>query len=197
MTDIVAFAFAVFVVLATPGPTNTLLATATATTPFRRCLSLLPAEAIGYLISIGLLLFLVRPIAETSTAATIALRIISACYLVYLAVSLWGTAVAEPGATGPVRFRHVIVTTLLNPKAVIFAFVIFPDPGSPDWVLLRAFAVFVAIVAVCCTGWLSLGATIGKGVGGFVTPRLFQRGAAVVLGSFAAAIFVSVIRLTH
>jgi hypothetical protein len=52
MEDPVLFALAVLAVLGTPGPTNTLLATAGATAGLRRSLALIPAEAAGYTISI-------------------------------------------------------------------------------------------------------------------------------------------------
>ena len=52
MQDPVLFTLTVLLILGTPGPTNTLLATAGATVGFRRALPLLPAEAAGYLIAI-------------------------------------------------------------------------------------------------------------------------------------------------
>ena len=191
MTDVVTFALAVLFVLATPGPTNTLLATAAATSSLRKCLPLMPAEIAGYTISVGALLLLVRPFTETSLSATIVLRTICACYLVYLAWRLWRSG--DRPSSGPIRFRHVFVTTLLNPKAVVFAFLIFPDPSSPQWIQLRALGLFIAIGAVCCAGWLTLGALVGEQTGLFVTPRGFQRGAAIVLGVFAVVMLGSVV----
>lgn len=53
MTDPILFAFAVIAILATPGPTNALLATAGAANGLRRSLPLVPAELAGYLIAIA------------------------------------------------------------------------------------------------------------------------------------------------
>jgi threonine/homoserine/homoserine lactone efflux protein len=192
VTDPVSFALAVLFVLATPGPTNTLLATAAATSSLRNCLSLMPAEMAGYTISIGVLLLLVRPFAEASFFATLVLRTICAGYLLYLAWTLWRSG--DRPSSGPIRFRHVFITTLLNPKAVVFAFLIFPGPSSPQWVQLRSLGLFIGICAVCCTGWLTLGAMIGGQTGFFVTPRGFQRGAAIALAIFAVVMLGSVLQ---
>jgi threonine/homoserine/homoserine lactone efflux protein len=88
----------------------------------------------------------------------------------------------------------VFITTLLNPKAVVFAFLIFPGPSSPQWVQLRSLGLFIGICAVCCTGWLTLGAMIGGQTGFFVTPRGFQRGAAIALAIFAVVMLGSVLQ---
>ena len=60
MQDPFLFAAAVLAILWTPGPTNTLLATAGATRGFRHSLPLIPAEAAGYAISILVLLWIGR-----------------------------------------------------------------------------------------------------------------------------------------
>jgi threonine/homoserine/homoserine lactone efflux protein len=193
MTDPVGFALAVLLVLATPGPTNTLLATAAATRSFRTCFSLMPAEIAGYLISIGTLLMLVRPFAQTSSLAGMLLRGSCACYLLYLAWALWDLRGGQRSLER-VGFRHVFVTTLLNPKAAIFAFLIFPEPNSPLWLLLRSFGLFIGICSVVCSGWLTLGAVIGRRAGFFITPHGFQRGAAVALAIFAAVMMGSLTR---
>src|ERR1700704_5763565 len=116
-------------VLGTPGPTNTLLATAAATAGWRRSLVLMPAEMAGYSISIGALLILVRPYAETSATATAILRGFCALYLLKVASALWKSKAQT--YLEPIRFGHVFITTLLNPKGIVFAFLIFPAPSAP------------------------------------------------------------------
>lgn len=187
-----SFALAVLLVLATPGPTNTLLATAAATGGLRNCFSLMPAEIAGYTISIGILLMFVRPFAETSSLINVALRGTCACYLWYLAWALWYSRSGQPSSEG-IGFRRVFITTLLNPKAAVFAFLIFPESSSPQWLLLRSFGLFIGICAVVCAGWLTLGAVIGQQAGSIVTPRGFQRGAAIVLAIFAVVMLGSVL----
>jgi threonine/homoserine/homoserine lactone efflux protein len=193
MTDPVSFALAVLLVLATPGPTNTLLATAAATRGLRNCFFLMPAEIAGYMISISILLMVVRPLAQTSSLAGMSLRAACACYLLYLAWTLWGMTGRQQSSerVGP---RHVFVTTLLNPKGVVFAFLIFPEPGSAQWVQLRAFGLFICVCMVVCAGWLTFGAMIRHRAGFFITPYGFQRGAAVALAIFAVVMVGSLSR---
>jgi len=60
--DRIAFAAAALSLLATPGPTNTLLATSGAKVGLRRSLPLLGAELGGYLLAILLLRALIGPL---------------------------------------------------------------------------------------------------------------------------------------
>src|SRR6478752_3236474 len=55
MTDPVAFVLSVIALLAVPGPTNTLLATAGGLGGVRRAIALIPAEVAGYLLAIGVI----------------------------------------------------------------------------------------------------------------------------------------------
>jgi threonine/homoserine/homoserine lactone efflux protein len=191
MNDPLAFVVAITMVLATPGPTNTLLATAGATMRFRHCLTLIPAEVNGYVVSVGVLLLVIRPIADSFHLVSLILRVTSASYLVYLAWALW--CPYQRSASGIVGFRQVFLTTLLNPKALVFAFLIFPEQRLWDDSLLPFFGLFVATSTICCTGWLAVGAAIGRQSGRFVTPQVLQRGAALVIGCFAATLLVSVL----
>jgi threonine/homoserine/homoserine lactone efflux protein len=184
MPNLLSFTFAVLLVLAMPGPTNTLLATAAAMSGLRNCLILMPAEIAGYAVSIATLLAIVRPIADPSAAAGTVLRILCACYLLYMAWHLWN-AHAQPHAAASIRFRHVFTTTLLNPKGVVFAFLIFPQPGAPLAQYFQSAGLFAGICALVCAGWLTLGAMVGRQTGSFMTPRTFRRAAAIALSSFA------------
>jgi|tagenome__1003787_1003787.scaffolds.fasta_scaffold20800530_2 threonine/homoserine/homoserine lactone efflux protein len=191
MNDPLAFVVAVAIVLATPGPTNTLLATAGATMRLRHCFALIPAEVNGYLVSVGLLLLVIRPIAESSHLVSLFLRVTSASYLAFLASRLW--CAYPKSESGIVGFRQVFLTTLLNPKALVFAFIVFPEQRLWDHSLLRFFGLFVATITICCAGWLTIGAAIGRQSRRFITPQFLQRGAALVIGCFALTIFVSVL----
>ena len=160
MTDPINFALAVLFLLSVPGPTNTLLATAATANSFRNCLSLMPAEMAGYTISINILPF-VRPFAER--IAPTDLRTVCACYLLYVAWTLWrsaGMSVAGPFASSRVH-NHAIIKGC---GACSSYFGFRRRSGSTS----RA-GLFLGICALCCGRWLTLGAVIGRQTGLFVT----------------------------
>ena len=89
-----------------------------------------------------------------------------------------GPAVISPG--------RIFLTTLLNPKALIFAFVIMP-PVALDrlWPFIL---VFWVLVPVCACGWIAVGALLPLAGRGVVTRARIARGAATALIVFAAVI---------
>jgi threonine/homoserine/homoserine lactone efflux protein len=192
MTDPLAFSVAVLALLATPGPTNTLLAAAGAIAGWRASLRLMPAELAGYLLSIGLLVVLVGPSVAARPDVAAGLRMAAAVWLVASAVRLWRDAGSGfAGTPVPVDARRVFITTALNPKSLVFAFVIFPAaPVEAVAVAVAVFSVTVVAVAAC---WIAAGDALGRRGGRVVTPRAVTRAASVVLAAFAAAIAGSVI----
>lgn len=191
MTDFLSFAVAVIGLLAVPGPTNTLLATAGATHGARWAYRLLPAEIAGYLVAIGALTQLLAPLFTGPPAASLVLKGFAAAYLAWLAVRLWRdprTAI-ESGAGGTIRLSDVFVTTLLNPKALIFSFVIFPAGGILD--LLPHLALFSVLVVGCGGAWVTLGGAIRRSSHSFATGQAVARTGALVLGVFAVTFAAS------
>ncbi|MFI5407889.1 LysE family translocator [Kaistia sp. UC242_56] len=191
MTAVPTFILAVLALLAVPGPTNTLLATSGAAIGMRRSLRLVPAELAGYGLAIGILMGIVGPLAAEHPIVPILSKIVASLYLAGSAVALWRQAAREalPGGA-PISVRRVFVTTLLNPKALIFAFLIFPR----DLASLPGFAGLfsVLVVGVAC-GWITLGSSLSRSAGGFATPARVSRFAAVALVVFASVMASSAI----
>ena len=186
MADLWLFLLAVLTILGTPGPTNTLLATAGATAGLRASLPLLLAELSGYLISIGLIRAVLGPILVALPMLAIALKVAVAAYLVWIAVEVWRKA-PHTETERSITFQRVLVATLLNPKALIFALAIFPhEPLVPAAHL----AIFVGSVGLCGFGWIAAGRTLSAATGA-QGARLIPRVAAVVLGGFAGLILYS------
>jgi threonine/homoserine/homoserine lactone efflux protein len=179
MTDPFAFAAAVAILLATPGPTNTLLLTAGAASR-RWSLSLVIAEVAGYLATIVLVGYLIGGWVASVPALAKALRVAIALYLVYLAIRLWRAGLAAEAAPRGVRPRDVFITTMLNPKALLFALGIIPVHAPNALAYLAAFA---ALVVAAGSAWLLLGAALARGVlresGRRMVPRL---GAVAIVG---------------
>ncbi|WP_250481305.1 LysE family transporter [Caballeronia sp. GAOx1] len=95
---------------------------------------LLAAELAGYLIAISVWGYLVTHAAGFLTRLPTFMRVACSIYIANLAVLMWRTAVSLPtSARKTVGMRTLFVTTLLNPKAMLFASAIFPASafGNP------------------------------------------------------------------
>jgi threonine/homoserine/homoserine lactone efflux protein len=189
MIDPVAFTLASFALLATPGPTNTLLATSGASAGFRRSAHLVVAEMLGYLISITTLSLVIGPLVRASHTFDIVLRVLCALFLFYAAWKLWREGAAAISSEAPVSFRRVFVATLLNPKGVVFAFVIVPylSHGAP----MAAVPYMAGLLGLICLvggAWIAGGAALRAGASGALGAGLARRAGALVLCVFAAII---------
>lgn len=183
MTDPLLFSLAVLALLATPGPTNTLLATSGAMIGLRRSLPLIAAEAIGYAGAIGSLHVLLGPALAVHPGLQSGLRVAVGLWLLTVATGLWREREKLVPTGSPVGFVRVLVTTWLNPKAAVFAFGILPLSAPDPWPHLVGFGVLVALVGL---GWI----LVGVGLGGLAgdARRWFSRMAALVLTLFAGLI---------
>ena len=186
MHDPVLFALTVLLILGTPGPTNTLLATAGGTAGFRRALPLVPAEAAGYLISILTIGLALGPVIASAPAVAMGLRLAVGAYLAWLAVKLWRQGAVDLSAV-PVTPRQVFVTTLLNPKALVFALGVIPF-GTPGWwpYLLG----FLGLLAGVALGWIAIGAALGRAASAVGQAGLVPRVGAAAVGAFAVVLVV-------
>lgn len=190
MQDSSLFVAMALVPLLTPGPTNTLLTVGSATDGLRASLRLVPAELFGYLIAIHVLAFSVGPLVQASTVAQMGLRISIALYLAWLAAKLWVTKSSLPRQR-TITPLHVFVTTLLNPKAAIFAFIILPPLTGGRWLSAAPYLLSLsALIIVTSLSWISLGAAIGSGRIVRISPRLIRSLASAALIIFATLISI-------
>lgn len=181
MIDPTIFIVAVLSLLATPGPTNTLLATSGATVGIKRSLMLLVGELGGYFISIAVLRIVLGPVIAAQPVVGMALKVAVAAYLAWIAVTLWRRSASLTGE-GAVTLRAVFVTTLLNPKSLVFAFGIIPTQHEMLWAYVTAFAVTVPLVGFA---WIAIGSVIGA-ASGEKHAGLVRKVASVALVGFAA-----------
>jgi threonine/homoserine/homoserine lactone efflux protein len=151
------FAASVLLLLIMPGPTNTLLATSGATVGFQRSTPLLLGEIAGYILSILLIEFALGRFMSGAHPAPPALRVAAGAYLMLLSIKLWITPFLLARAV--ISLRQVFVTTLLNPKAWVFALVIIPF-GSLHASLY--FSAFLATVPAVGTMWIAAGSLLGR-----------------------------------
>lgn len=194
MTDPLAFFLACAAVLFVPGPTNTLLATSGAAGGFRRSLALPAAELIGYAISIWTLALLVTPIVDASPIVSLSLRGACGAYLIWSAIHLWREGSSALTSAEPVSFQRVLVTTLLNPKAALFALVIIPHLGQREFAAAAPYLLGHAVITISASlAWIGLGAAIGAGARSRLDPGIIRRVGASALGAFGLILSSSVL----
>jgi len=184
MAGIFAFVLGVLVLLATPGPTNTLLAASGASVGLVRSLRLVPFELAGYLISILTIGLLIGPALWNRPWTAIAVRVAVALYLVLLGLRLWRGRNAIDGETrvGP---GTVFLTTLLNPKAAIFALVIIPMQDAQWPLYILAFAAMMCAMSVT---WMGAGAFFGRDYAQRHGGQVIDRIGAVAIAGFAGLV---------
>jgi threonine/homoserine/homoserine lactone efflux protein len=190
-TSHVLFLFEVLAVLALPGPTNSLLFVSGVTRGFRASLHLILAELGAYTLSISLLVFVLVPASRTYSTLSQLLHVACSIYLVYVAFWLWRSGEQEVHASHPITFRRVFLTTLVNPKNLIFAFGIFPLPSTTSNGMLPYFVSFSAICTGVACGWIGGGALLHSRGTHKLHLNLFYRGEAFLLVGFAIVILVS------
>ncbi|WIW45340.1 hypothetical protein ML401_28395 [Bradyrhizobium sp. 62B] len=174
------FFLATYFLLAVPGPTNTLLATSGAAIGIARSLHLLVAELAGYLLAIALLRLALGPLVSDIPVAALVLRVAVTVYILGLAFMLWRVNTRELRDGAAVTFGQVLLATLLNPKALVFAFLLLPLEAGP-LELLPWFGVIAFQILTAGAAWIILGATLGRGARRLGHPDLVTRAGAVTL----------------
>lgn len=189
MTDPILFILAVLTLLGTPGPTNTLLATSGATVGVQRSVRLLVAELAGYLIAVGTIRIVLGPVIHSYPLVGIALKAAVVAYLVWTAIRLWRHNASLTRGQATVGMQSVFVTTLLNPKALIFSLSIIPTNDPQLGWYVAGFALLVPLVGFA---WILVGRAIGAAAGDKHT-GLVRKIASVALVGFAGVIAASVL----
>jgi threonine/homoserine/homoserine lactone efflux protein len=172
------FAIALFVLLLTPGPTNTLIALAGAERGWTGALRLMPYEVAAYGLVTLPLAIAGSSLPADQTSLRHALTLIAALWVAYLAVRLWH--LPSGGARGPEQSGglRLFATTLCNPKGLVIGLVLLPSQAHLGW----AAAGFLAILIAVSAFWAGLGSMVGGGAG--MTP-VFRRFSAGWLGFLA------------
>lgn len=183
MTDLLPFAFAVLALLATPGPTNTLMAASGAQRGVLPSLPLLLGELGGYLIAITVWIELVGAAGASQPLVPVIAKFVAVAFLIWSARKLWSNAGAADLAQRGITLGRVFLTTLVNPKALVFAFAIFPTVGFVA--RLPYFGLFGLVVIATAVGWMALGSVAARTSAGLLTSSRVERITAVALAVFA------------
>lgn len=177
----------VVTILLTPGPTNTLLASSGIQVGVRKSLRLIPAESIGYLVSISIWGLVIGTVSNQFPILPIFLKLLSALYIIFLAIQLWKTADIEASYNLPtIRARELFCATLLNPKALLFASAIFP---SSAWLTLNNYLVhigmFLILIVPIALFWTFIGSILASNKVRWLNQSNLQKTASLVLVSFS------------
>lgn len=184
------FLFALWGLLLTPGPTNTLLALSGASAGLARSTRLMPAELSAYLlVTVPLALFGTELLAHDPRLA-MAVRLAAAGWVAYLAVKLWRVPSASDADVGEVTARRVFITTLLNPKGLIIGLALLPRGADPEF-MPRVGLLALSIVGVALV-WAAAGTLLKRHEG--EPPLIYRRAAACWLAFLAAALVGAALR---
>jgi threonine/homoserine/homoserine lactone efflux protein len=191
-SDHINFVSSAILLLFVPGPTNTLLATRGAVYGFRGAFWGVPAEMFGYLISILTYRLAIIPIESFISGIRIALQIACALYLGFVSHQLWLNE--DAGNRRVVSGRKILITTLTNPKAFLFAFVILPVPTTD--ILMQNTVngiILLTLILVAGTAWTTVGAlAVSRTSPNSV--RHIARVAALCLSGFSVYIFSGAVK---
>ncbi|MEG0489095.1 MAG: LysE family translocator [Acinetobacter sp.] len=183
----------VVTILLTPGPTNTLLASSGIQVGIRKSLNLIPAEALGYFISISVWGLIIGTVAKQFPTVPTILKLFSAGYILFLALKLWRTANRDENFNQvSIRARELFVATLLNPKALLFASAIFP---TYVWQNASAYVshmlCFLLLIVPIAFFWTFIGSILCSNQVSWLNQRNMQRTASLVLVSFSVPLSYS------
>ncbi|WP_445346005.1 LysE family translocator [Acinetobacter bohemicus] len=185
----------VVTILLTPGPTNTLLASSGIQVGVRQSLRLIPAESMGYLIAITTWGMIIGTVSSQFPIIPTFLKLLSALYIIFLAIKLWKTADIEASYNQPtIRARELFCATLLNPKALLFASAIFP---STAWLSMQVYllhiGLFLLLIVPIALFWTFIGSILASNKVRWLNQSNLQKTASLVLISFSIPLSYSAI----
>ena len=187
--------FYVALVLALPGPTNTLLLSAGLRVGLRGSWRLVIAEAVGYIVAISSWGFFLCAFATSRPWVYGAVKLASAAFIVHLAIKMWGKRLEpQDAASSPVRFMEVVAATIMNPKAFLFASAVFPPEAfqSVAW-FGWAMGTFLVVLMPIGIGWSCLGGLLTSRKALAQRTSTLLRCASIALLSFSATLVFSVL----
>ena len=193
--DLLYIASVAALILAMPGPTNTLLFSSSVARGFSRSLVLVVAELVAYLLAISCWGFLLLKLLNDQAWIATTLKLGAAFYIAYLSLKIWKF---EKSLTpeSSITSRHVFITTLLNPKAFLFAsFVMPPKVFIETAAYFPAMGTFALTMIPVSLGWCLLGhlARSGSNKLPMFSSGVMLRGASLVLCFFSASILYDVL----
>jgi len=149
-----AFTLAYGMMAVAPGPTTLLVVSYGLAHGRRTALSVVAGTSLGDACCLAAALFGVGAVLAASATAFLALKIAGGIYLAFLGIRLWHAPLLTPAEAPPPRschraFLHAWLTTVFNPKSILFFMVFVPQFVNERASLLPQFLLMVATVLVC------------------------------------------------
>lgn len=161
-----AFAVAYVGMAVTPGPVVLLVMSYALTQGRRSALAVVAGTTLGDASCMAAAMLGLGALLRASAGAFLVLKLLGAAYLVFLGVRMWrapAAAAADAGgrAGRPAwrMFLHAYLTTVLNPKAILFFVVFMPqfmDPRAPLLPQLGIFAATIVLLGAAVDGSYSV-----------------------------------------
>lgn len=178
------FVLAMMAVLMTPGPSNALLASSAHQQGMVKTIVLVPAELMGYFYAINIWALIIHLSAPVWPNLIHILHFLSIVYVLWLAFHLWKSAhLQQHNQKHPsIQPRELFLTSLKNPKAILFAAGIFPlETWNSPLNFVMVFAVFALVLLPVALFWMSFGRAILSGQNQKIKTDLLYKGSALML----------------
>jgi threonine/homoserine/homoserine lactone efflux protein len=150
-----AFTLAYTLMAAAPGPVVFLVMSYAMTRGQRTALAVVAGTTLGDATCLLAAALGIGALLAASATAFLVLKLAGAAYLLYLGVKMWRAPVADRPAERASSasllrvFAHAYMTTVLNPKSVLFFMVFVPQFLAPSRPLAPQLAAMLASVLIC------------------------------------------------
>lgn len=202
LTSFWLFLVAAFVVAAAPGPTTLQILSHSLTGDPKRPASLIAGAVCANAAMVAATVLGLSALILASQTAFTVLRWVGAGYLIYLGIQYWrarGNASVPAGSRGPWSYRRLFVqaalTSLTNPKGLIFYLAFLPQFIGPGWdpsiQLAVLGATYVGLCIVVDVGYAVAGRMLAK----FVISPVFMRWKDRITGTILIGTGLTLIRV--
>lgn len=196
MTELLSIFSVSGLILAMPGPTNTLLLSSSLMRGFAASVPLIATELVAYFVAISTWGVLLQRLMAQHDWIALVLKVLAALYVAWLATKIWRFH-SNPAIQPAISGRQVFTTTLLNPKAFLFATFVMPESvfASPMW-WAAGMGAFAAALVPVSVGWCLLGRSLhsGRHHRPLIPAHVMLRGASLALCGFSLSIFYDALR---
>lgn len=183
--ECILFVLQACALLLSPGPTNTMVAVVGSQRGWQGIIRVAPVELLGYTTTIlPLALFGSIAIHANPYVAT-AIKSAAAFWILVIAIKVWKTVPAGSPKHN-IRLTDIYLTTVFNPKSLVFAFAILPSWSDYDFPP-KAMLLSICIV-VTSFMWFTFGITLASLGDGSSFIRGFKRFAAIWLSMISISL---------